>query len=414
MQEQSENVPKVRDPIEVDGSAGNKRAKILRRTGITLVVFLGLFYGAGGWYFSSQLGNDAFVVSEPSAQSADDFDLEVVAVDGDRITLRPDDGSDRDLLAEGVFGLELPNGWLILGDVIESTVDNGTDIVARRFELVDGEVPSAGTPADLDSWYYDSNPTDLGLAYEDVVYESPIGEFDAWFVPADGDSWAVVVHGKGAQRREALRILESINSAGYPALLISYRNDPGQPSDPSGYYRYGATEWEDVEGAVRYAIQHGAKDVVLVGLSTGAANALSFAYHSDLSEEVEGAIFDAPNIDFGRTVDFGAGQRTLPVLGVQVPQSLTTVAKLIGSLRFDFDWSEADFIDDVDEIDFPMLVFHGSDDSTVPIDVSSRLREERPDLVTLVAIDGAEHVQSWNDNPVRYGDAVVGFLESLD
>ena len=414
MQEQSENVRRVKDRIDVENPAENKRAKILRRTGITLVVLLGLFYGAGGWYFSSQLGSDAFVVSEPATQSADDFDLEVVAVDGDRITLRPDDGNDRDLLAEGVFGLELPNGRLLLGDVVESRVENGTDVVVRQFEIIEGDTPSAGLPADLDAWCYGSNPTDIGLAYDEVVFQSPIGDFDAWFVPAEGDTWAVVVHGKGAERREALRILESINSAGFPALIISYRNDPGQPGDPSGYYRYGATEWEEVEGAVRYALDHGARDVILVGLSTGAANALSFAYHSDLNQEVDGAIFDAPNIDFGRTVDFGASQRTLPVLGLQVPQSLTTVAKFIGSLRFDFDWSQADFIDDVDEINFPMLVFHGSDDSTVPIDVSSRLRDERPDLVTLVAVDGAEHVQSWNDDPVRYADAVVGFLESLD
>ena len=389
----------------------DRRNRILRRTGVIVVILVALFYGAGGWYFSNLLGSDAFAVDV--ADEVDEPNLEVVAVGGTEITFRVEEGSDADLVSDGLYGVDLPDGWIEVGEVIEARADGEHDVVTRRLQPSDAAPPAVGSPADLDSYFYESSPLDVGFHYEDVTYSSALGEFDAWFVPADDKPWVIAVHGKGAEPRECLRILRPISESGHPTLIITYRNDPGQPLDPSGYHRYGATEWADVEGAVQYAINQGAEDVVLVGLSTGAAHSLGFIYESDLERRVVGAIFDSPNIDFGRTVDYEASQRSLPLIGLGVPQSLATVAKFIGSLRFDFDWSQADLIDDADKIDVPILVFHGTDDGTVPLDVSQRLQDERPDLVTLVVVEGAEHVQSWNKDPIAYEERVLEFLADL-
>src|SRR5690606_10521072 len=87
---------------------------------------------------------------------------------------------------------------------------------------------------------------DLGL--EEVTYESDLGEFDAWYIPASGDVWVIHVHGKGATPAEAEPLFQPLKDAGYPQLSITYRNDAGQPLDPSGHYRYGVTEWDEVYG----------------------------------------------------------------------------------------------------------------------------------------------------------------------
>ena len=56
-------------------------------------------------------------------------------------------------------------------------------------------------------------------------------------------------------------------------------------------------------------------------------------------------------------------------------------------------------------------VIHGTDDLTVSIDTSRRLADDRPDLVELVEVPGAEHVQSWNIDRATYERSVVEFLE---
>ena len=56
----------------------------------------------------------------------------------------------------------------------------------------------------------------------------------------------------------------------------------------------------------------------------------------------------------------------------------------------------------VEALSVPVLLFHGSDDTRVPVWLSDRLAEARPDIVQYVAFDGAIHVGSWNqDRAVR-------------
>lgn len=119
-----------------------------------------------------------------------------------------------------------------------------------------------------------------------VSYSSPLGPMDAWYLPAEGSTWVIHVHGKGATPAEAEPMFAPIQEAGFPQLAITYRNDDQQAQDPSGYYQYGATEWEDVAAAVAYALENGADNVVLNGYSTGGAHVMSFMYRQNLDSVV--------------------------------------------------------------------------------------------------------------------------------
>lgn len=194
-----------------------------------------------------------------------------------------------------------------------------------------------------------------------------------------------------------------------PVLAINYRNDDGQPADPSGIYQYGQTEWRDVEGAVQYAIDAGAEDIVLVGMSTGGALISAFLFESDLAGAVDSVVFDAPNLDFEQAVDLAAAERTLPIVGLPIPPTLTWTAKRIAELQLGISWSDFDYVSRSDEFDVPILMFHGSEDPTVPVEVARELAEARPDIVTYVETD-ARHVQSWNVGPAGYVDRFEAFL----
>jgi hypothetical protein len=220
----------------------------------------------------------------------------------------------------------------------------------------------------------------------------------------------IVVHGKkDAPPREALRsypVLPAVAEFGIPALIISYRNDEGAPASPDGLHRYGQTEWQDLQGAVLYAIEHGAEQLILMGYSMGGAMILNFLYQSQLADQVVGIILDSPMLNFGATVDFGTMQ-----LGV--PLFFSALGKYISALRFDINWEDLNYISRVDQLTLPLLLFHGDADTTVPIEISDSLATRWLGMLTYAPIHGATHIRSWNVNPDLYEKEVSRFLQEL-
>ena len=147
----------------------------------------------------------------------------------------------------------------------------------------------------LDHFAFPDDPeTAFSMSFQHVVYQGPLGENSAWFIKGSRDTWVIILHGRRVGRREALRVLPTTHQSDFPILVITYMNDRGAPPDPSGYYRYGQTEWQDVEGAVQYAKDHGAGSIVLMAYSYGATLVMNFLYESSKTDSVTGVIFDSP------------------------------------------------------------------------------------------------------------------------
>lgn len=268
-----------------------------------------------------------------------------------------------------------------------------------------------------DAFVIDADPiTVTGGDYEMelVEYETELGMMDAWFLPAGGDTWVIHVHGLRATPAEAEPLFAPLQDAGYPQLSLTYRNDDGQPEDPSGFYQYGATEHRDISDAVDYALENGAERVFINAYSTGAAHTLGFAYR-EVRDRVIGAHFDSPNIDFGETVNHNAAQRELPLLPFNVPESLSAVAKFMTSLRIGVSWRTIDYVDNsAESLKIPVLVHHGTADLSVPIETSIEFASNNPGMVRLVQVEGADHVGSHDVLGEDYTAAVLEFITSLE
>ncbi|HEU4319831.1 MAG TPA: alpha/beta fold hydrolase [Acidimicrobiia bacterium] len=317
----------------------------------------------------------------------------------------------QDIGHPGRLGLRWSEGYAQLGEVI--AVEGAA--ITREYNRVEGGDPPVCdgpldqcTPIELDSYFYPHGPGDVGLRFEEVVYDSPLGPIGAWLVPADpGTRWAVHCHGWTAERRELVRLLPSFHVNGITSLVIDYRNDPGAPLDPTGRYRFGLTEWEDLEAAVRISLERGADDIVLTGCSTGGAVVLSFLENSELAEHVVAVVLDAPNVIVIDTVRHATrdsrGTRLMKEFGFW-----------IADLRWGIDWETTNYVQRADRyLHVPTLVFHGTSDHTVPISESQQLAHRVPDLVRLVETPAAGHVMSWNAEPERYERYLVGFLGGL-
>lgn len=297
---------------------------------------------------------------------------------------------------------------------IHAVLSRAEGAIAREFTPLTG-TPEVGDLVALDSFAFPNDPAVVGIDWEVVTYGSGLGPAEAWFVPGERSTWAVFVHGRGANPGEALRGLPTFTAAGFPSLLITYRNDVGAPEVEGRLARFGATEWEDLQGAVRYALDHGAEDVVLVGYSMGGAIVTSFLLCSDLAGAVEAAVLEAPALELGDMVDARAGDTGLPLIRLKVPIVLTAAAKQIASWRFGVDFGEVDYVTRANEISTPMLIIHGTGDDTVPFAVSEQFAAAAaPGLVTLVAFEGAGHVRAWNVDADRYAEVLGGFLETVE
>jgi uncharacterized protein len=368
------------------------------------LVLVAAFLGGGGWYFAEQIRSDGLAVRHDGPQ----YTVTVVSYDGGTVTLREAAGQPRnETLRNGyVYGLRWPGGSGVLGRT-RSAENSGP--VIRPLTVTTGTRPGPGTPGELRRDVYDDPASAYGTSFEEVAYDCAGGKCPAWYVPGESTTWAVLVHGWRATRTEPLRALGPVLRAGMPALLIGYRNDEKAPGDPSGFYRFGATEWRDLDDAVGYALAHGAQRVVLVGVSMGGGIAAAFLEHSSQADAVVGVVLDAPMLNFQRTVDHGAAQRRLPVLGSPIPGPLSWTAKTIAGWRYDIGWERIDYLDG-DWLRVPALVFHGTADKTVPVASSDAFTVRHPRLVEEVRVEGAGHVESWNADPARYNSRVSAFL----
>jgi pimeloyl-ACP methyl ester carboxylesterase len=242
----------------------------------------------------------------------------------------------------------------------------------------------------------------------------------AWQVPASSqvplrNTWAVLIHGRGATREECLRALPVLHRLGFPALVVSYRNDADAQASSGGRYQLGDVEWRDVEAAVEYAIGQGSRDVILLGWSMGAAIALQLASRSTVAESVRGLVLDAPVLDWRDVIRFhGKVNRIPPRIGRM------SEGVLESSRRHRWTGTDApvslnrlDWGSRAAELTVPILLVHSEDDTVVPHGPSRRLAAERPDLVTYFPVSGARHTQEWNFDPRAWEAAVARFLLGL-
>lgn len=354
---------------------------------VGLLVLVAAIAGVS-WHYS----NEVLVPDH----SGDPYDVEVVAMGGGSIELE----ATKETVRPGVYGIESAEASAIVGRV----TDEGDETVTRRLTSSEGRL-APGASVRIDTYTFQGDPLSArGLPFREVDVESELGVMPAWRIgPARNPRWAIVVHGINSSRRAVLPIAPTLREAGLTALAISYRDDPGVPASPDGHHHMGLTEWRDLEAAVRYALDQGARDVLLIGHSMGGAIVTQFVERSPLAESVRGMVLDAPALDWPATIAFGARQMGLPSFAAKPVQWMV-------GLRIDADWDQLDALSHTDELDLPTLLFHGEEDERVPIETSDKFARALPEAVTYFRVPRAGHVQAWNVAPRLYERRVARFV----
>lgn len=387
-------------------AAGARAATTAAVTGVTLGLLSAIGSLSLATYFARR-------IITPEHEKKDD--TTVLAVHEHALTLR----AEPHTLTPGDYGLWLDGGrgHARLGEVVsvDATSRRASEHTVTRALLgVDhGELRPG--PARWNAYLYCGTPGSAhGLAYDDVLVASDVGDLPAWLVPGESGQrrWAILVHGRSARREEALRALPVLHRLGLSSLVPMYRNDVGAPSSIDGRYNLGLSEWRDIEAAIRYAVRHGARDVVLVGWSMGGAVVLQTLDRSELSGWVSQVVLDGPVIDWGDVISYQADLNRLywPVgvlakslLGGRISRGLIGIAEPI-------DIAVTNWVQRAAELRHPMLLIHSVADDVVPYGPSKELADRRPELVRLALWDQALHCREWNTDPARWERLVADFL----
>nr|WP_255525986.1 alpha/beta fold hydrolase [Frigoribacterium sp. CG_9.8] len=285
--------------------------------------------------------------------------------------------------------------------------------VIRRLLGVDRGVLTRARRGRFSGWFY-TGPADLGFPFENVEIATELGPAPAWLVPPEEPStrWVIEVHGRAVRREETVRAVPVFRAAGYCSLLISYRNDEDAPASLDGRYGLGDTEWHDVDAAIRYAVEHGATDIVLMGWSMGGATVLQAATRAEFAGVVRGIVLDSPVIDWVTALRFHGKRLGLPNLICSAAIALLSM-KWAGSLtgqRAPIDLAQLDFVRRSADLQLPILLMHSDDDGFIPATASLALSAARPDIVTYVKFTVAGHTKLWNYDRERWNDAISCWL----
>ena len=377
---------------------------------IGVLVLLAAILFAVGWAFSSRV-----IVPAPYGLMPEFEVLASSHAPDPRVTLpRLEDPSQHARVdVVGTYGLLWEGGYGRLGAIVADDPAS----VTRRLDVVEGELPRAGTPARVDNFVYRSDPqTAFGMTFEDLSLQGPEGAVRAWYVPPaapDSASGTGVLMLHGRRRGELIELLRFIplfHANGVHVLAQSYRNH--DMSDPSsdGLYHYGASEWEDAIAGVRQLAARGVDRIVLFGVSMGGAVALEALqrWHADLPEAVA-VMLDSPLVDPYATVRLGAEKAGLPLPGL-----LTRLALLVAGWRTGTHFSSLVQAEDAPSIPVPVMVVAGTADTTVPVDSVDSFVGSLRVPVTYHRLDGVEHVEAWNAvGAQRYAQWVEEFLAEL-
>lgn len=312
-----------------------------------------------------------------------------------------------DTLSEGVYGLMWEGGNGVLGEVLNRTGGQ----VERELRVLAGSPPAPGAPARMDNFIYRTDPSALGLAFEELTLAGPVGALRSWFVPADGGTAVLMLHGRRrGELSELLRPISAFNQLGLPALALAYRNHDLSDPSPDGLFHYGASEWEDALVGARELRRRGYERVILYGVSMGGAVALEALerWPAD-APAVLGIVLDSPLVDPYAVVELGAVKAGMPLPGL-----LTRLGLIVGGVRAGIDFGSLRQHLGGPNLHVPVLLIAGDADTTVPIEAVDRFAQSVGSPLSYMRLPGAEHVEAWNLDPARYTEWLRLFLASLN
>lgn len=201
-------------------------------------------------------------------------------------------------------------------------------------------------------------------------------------------------------------IAQLYHNHGFNVLLV---DDRGHGDSEGEYAGFGVLDHKDVLKWIDYIIKEidPKAEIYLHGISMGGASVL-FAGGCELPENVRAIVADCAFTNAWEEVNYiFSNKYHMPV------EPLIKLTSSICKKRAGYAFDEMNTVDSVKRIKVPVLFIHGADDTFVPVDMSKKNYEACSANKELAIFDGAQHAESFLNNPEEYEKTVFGFLDSI-
>lgn len=221
-----------------------------------------------------------------------------------------------------------------------------------------------------------------------------------------GKKWAILVHGYGRDQRYAGDYADEYLAKGYHVLtpdLCASGKSEGQ------YITMGVKESEEIAlWTQEIATKHPEADIVLHGVSMGAATVLMAAAREDavnLSAVIEDCGYTGAYEMFSEQLGVIFGLPSFPIMEfVDVVSGMKTGARI----------SEAAPIKVMGQIKVPTLFIHGSEDKLVPPIMMEELYTACKAPKEKLIVSGAGHGDAMKEDGKAYWNCIFAFLSSAE
>jgi fermentation-respiration switch protein FrsA (DUF1100 family) len=227
-----------------------------------------------------------------------------------------------------------------------------------------------------------SDPSAVGLAFENVTVETSDGErLHGWFVPG-GPNVVLVSHGNAGSIEDRLNLMAHLHGMGHGVMVYDYRGfgrSTGSPSETGTYL--------DAEAAFDWLIAHGIspENIVLYGESLGGAVSIELA-----TRRMPGHLIVENTFT------------TLPDVAARIYWWLPV--KLLARARYDS-------LSKMPSLALPVMVIHSPGDELIPFAHGQALYQAAPDPKVFLETTGAHNAGGFRDSASGRA-AVNAFLDS--
>lgn len=259
------------------------------------------------------------------------------------------------------------------------------------------------------------SPADVGLDFEDVSFQirdetGAAMKIAAWWIPnPQSDRCVVLVHGYADAKVGAISWAPAWHAMGFNLLVPDLRahGDSGGRACTAGYFE--RHDLSQVIDQLRVARPQQTRELVLAGMSLGAAVAAATAQLSD----VAAVVMESPYADFRRAAmihmdRLGAPGRLLQRFALRLAEWLT---------RADYDAVRP--ADLIAQLHCPVLLIVSGNDPFLSAEDRAALNQavgaHQPEWgpAQTWTLDSADHLMAISADPEQYRRRISAFLEEV-